>query len=139
MLTRIQIGRGLHGFTLIEMMVVVAIMAILLMVALPAYEHQAMRGKRAAAQAEMLEIAGIQQQYLLSDRRYADMDTLAAAGFLPEPVVARHYRYHLQLGEGAVPSFELRLVPVGRQRADGWLQLDSQGHYSSEFPGRWWQ
>ena len=58
------------GFTLIELMIVVAIVSILIMVVLPGYQNQVMRGHRSAAKAEMLEIANRQQQFLLANRAY---------------------------------------------------------------------
>jgi type IV pilus assembly protein PilE len=127
------------GFTLIELMVVVVIIAVLMTIALPAYQKQAMRASRAAAQAEMLEVASLQQQYLLSNRRYMDATALAAAGYAPDPVVARYYQSRLTVGIGPVPAYELRLTPLGTQRSDGWLQVDSEGNYSSQFRHKWWR
>ena len=77
------------GFTLIELMVVVTIVAILMAVALPAFNSQMMKGHRAAAQAEMMEIANKQQQYLLSNRAYTT--TLIDIGYsLPTDVGDRY-------------------------------------------------
>lgn len=45
------------GFTLIELMIAVAIVAILVVVALPAYQNHVVRAERAAAQAHMQELA----------------------------------------------------------------------------------
>jgi len=62
----------IQGFTLIELMVTVAIVAILAAIAVPNYQQYVIRAKRAAAQSEMMVIANFEQQYLLANRTYAD-------------------------------------------------------------------
>lgn len=66
------------GFSLIELMMVVAIIGILTMVALPMYRSNIADGHRVAAQQLMLSIANKEQQYLLDARSYTD--DLSAAG-----------------------------------------------------------
>ena len=56
---------GPRGFTLIEVMITVAVIAVLSALAYPAYTDYIRRGKRATAQAVLLELAGKQQTYLL--------------------------------------------------------------------------
>ena len=51
------------GFTLIELMVVIAIVAVLVTVALPSYREYVKRGNRRAAQSTMMDIINRQQQY----------------------------------------------------------------------------
>ncbi|TDG12978.1 prepilin-type N-terminal cleavage/methylation domain-containing protein [Seongchinamella unica] len=128
-----------RGFTLIELMVVVIIVAVLLAIALPAYQNQVRRGNRAAAQAEMLGIANLQQQYLLSNRTYMGLTELNASGYVMDPDVERNYVNPptITLGGGTVPSYTLRFVPKGQQSVDGWLELNSEGDYTSEFPDKW--
>ena len=115
------------GFTLIELMVVVAIVAILLAIALPAYQDQQIRGRRAAAKTEMLEIANRQQQFLLSDRAYANTATLTASGYGLPTEVSDHYGFAVTVGAGTVPSFLITFTPTGSQASDGALTLNSAG------------
>src|ERR687887_2699906 len=62
--------RRTPGFTLIEVMIVVAIITILTSVAWPSYTRYVKRGFRAAAQQFMLDIANREEQYLLDARSY---------------------------------------------------------------------
>lgn len=120
-------NRAQRGFTLIELMIVLVIVAILVGVALPAYQNQVIRGNRAAAQAVMLDIANRQQQRFLSDRSYADKAALTASGFALDADVARNYTYSITLGAGAVPSYVVTFTATGRQAKDGNLTLNEQG------------
>ena len=70
---RLQVQRG---FTLIEIMIVVVIVTILMAIALPAFRNQIIRGHRAAAQSEMMDLANREQQFLLANRAYADKTTI---------------------------------------------------------------
>lgn len=61
------------GFTLIEIMIVVAIIAILASIAYPSYQDYVKRAKRAEAQSKALEMANKQEEYLLITRSYKSM------------------------------------------------------------------
>lgn len=115
------------GFTLIELMIVIAIVAILLAVALPAYQSQVIRGHRAAAQSQMLDIANREQQYLLANRSYIDHTAMNATGFSLETRVADNYSYAIVVGTGTVPTYTITFTPSGRQAKDGNLTLNSEG------------
>lgn len=120
-------GRHQSGFTLIELMVVVAIVAILLTVALPAYQSQMKRGIRTAAQGEMMDIANRQQQYLLANRSYFNKTTLEDTGFSLDTDVSRNYTYTVVLGVGTSPTYTITLTPYGNQASESVLTLNEQG------------
>lgn len=120
-------SRPQAGFTLIELMITVVIVAILLAVALPSFQSQVIRSNRAAAQAVMLDIANRQQQYFLSDRAYFDKATLVATGFSLDPDVAKHYSYTIAAEAGPPPTFLITFTPQGRQAKDGVLTLNDRG------------
>lgn len=65
------------GFTLIEMLVAVAIIGILAAIAIPSYQRSVMAGNRSVAQASLLDLANRQEQFYLNNRTYTtDMSNL---------------------------------------------------------------
>ena len=122
--------RKRNGFTLIELMITVAIIAILASIAYPSYQQYIIRSKRSAAQAQMMDIANRQQQFLLANRMYATKDALTASGYTLPAEVAANYGYTITLQDPTateVPSFLLTFTPTGSQAGDGDLTLDNQG------------
>ncbi|MGV3741145.1 MAG: type IV pilin protein [Burkholderiaceae bacterium] len=126
-----------HGFTLIELMVTVAIVAILAAVAIPSYQQYVIRGHRTAAQAQMMDIANRQQQYLLANRAYATKSALEAGGYVLPSEVGARYSYDITgLAEpNALPTFSIVFTPIRGQAGDGELVLTSEGDKSPA--GKW--
>jgi type IV pilus assembly protein PilE len=117
-----------RGFTLIELMITVVIVAILASVALPAYQEQVRRGHRAAAQTEMMDIANRQQQFLLANRAYADKAALEGSGYALPSELANRYGYAIAVNNAATPpTFTITFTPSGSQTSDGALVLNSAG------------
>jgi len=120
-------ARSSRGFTLIELMITVAVIAILAAVAYPSYTDHVRKGARRAAQAQMLEIANRQQQFLLSTRAYVPYSTLTASGYaLPADLVGR-YTPSVTVGTGTVPSYTITFQAIGPQAPDGDLGYTSDG------------
>lgn len=69
-----------QGFTLIELMIAVAIMAVLIAVALPAYNQYVITAKRSLARAELLKVMARQEQFFVDNKKYA-ATTLADLGY----------------------------------------------------------
>lgn len=116
-----------RGFTLIELMVVAAIVAILAAIAYPSYQQYIIRGKRSAAQAQMMDIANREQQYLLANRAYADKTALEAGGYSLPSEVSGSYGYDITVGTGTPPTFTITFTATGSQASDGDLTLKSDG------------
>lgn len=124
-----------RGFTLIELMITVAVIGILAAVAFPSYTQYIIRANRSAAQAQMMDIANRQQQFLLANRAYASKATLTASGYAPPTSVSEKYGYDIAVGAGTVPSFTITFSPTGTQSSDGDLTLNSEGVKNP--PAKW--
>lgn len=115
------------GFTLIELMIAVAIVGILAAVAYPAYTKQIIKGNRAAAKAQMLDLANREQQFLLSSRVYVDYAAMTTSGYnLPTELTSK-YTPTITVGVSSVPSYTITFTAIGGQATDGDLTLNSEG------------
>lgn len=112
-----------RGFTLIEVMITVAIIGILAAIAYPSYLDYIRRGKRATAQTALTDLAARQQAYLLDRRGYAA--ALADVGFSVPKEIATDYAFSVAVDNAAAPpTFVATAKPVSAaQSANGELDL----------------
>ena len=119
--------RSDKGFTLIELMIVVAIVAILATIAYPSYREQIARSRRADAKAVLLESAQwIERQYTVSNSYIlkGDGTTLnsAALPFQESPKDGGSKYYDIAFGTGGSASttltYVVRAVPKGAMTGD---------------------
>lgn len=132
------------GFTLIEMMIVVAILAILSAIALPSYTEYVRKGKRADAKVELLRIAQLQESYFVQNLSYAQDFTNNPGGLrLGANVFSEQNNYEITISDAltngdaactgiatsSCGKYTLTAEPIGGQAPDkcGSFTLTSTG------------
>ncbi|MGB0964996.1 MAG: type IV pilin protein [Litorivicinus sp.] len=121
-----------RGFSLIELIIAVAIMGILAIIAVPSYQDYVNDQIEGLAQQSLLELAAVQEQYFADARGYAC--TQAEAGYALPSDVTDHYdalvittnRSPLATppagcvvaSSSAVPTFSLSLEPTSGGRLE---------------------
>lgn len=116
------------GFTLIELMITVTVVAILVAIGLPNYREHVRKSTRSEAQSYMMAVAGRQQQFLVDTKAYGKLADVGVA--TPANVSTA---YTIAMPEGSLtaspPSFLLTLTPVSDQMQEkcGTLTIDNTG------------
>ncbi|CAH0186243.1 type IV pilin protein [Stenotrophomonas indicatrix] len=117
--------RKARGFTLIELMITVAVIAILAAVAIPSYSEHVRKSRRAQAKADLVELAQQLERFHTVQNTYSGM----SLPFTESPRDGKSY-YTLSLSGAATSSaFTLQAVPGTGQDKDkcGTLTLDQAG------------
>lgn len=125
------------GFTLIETMIVVAIVAILASIAVPSYARYVTKTNRVAAEGCLSELANTMERYYTTNLRYDhDGNNVANAYLMPDCASAQrtgaNYDYPAPTGADLqATSYRLRAEPKNAQAARdtqcGILFLDQSG------------
>jgi type IV pilus assembly protein PilE len=140
-----------RGFTLVELLVVMAIATILVSIAVASYTSQVQKSRRTDAKTALLDLAGREESYFSVNNSYASDWSLIgyAAAATPSttglPVGSGYYNVYgcVPAGGGpapcpgagpAAPSFQMVATPLGSQVNDTSCQVlvvDSTGKQSS--------
>jgi type IV pilus assembly protein PilE len=117
-----------RGFTLLELMIVLVIIAILAAIAIPAYNRYAFRAHRVDGQELLLRVATAQERYYSTNNAYG---SLADVGYNNPLSEKGYYTASVAFPAGsASQAFVATATPVGGQAQDvcGPLTIDNAGN-----------
>ena len=102
------------GFSLIELMVAVAILAIIGAIAYPSYVGYMNQSRRADGQTALLDLSNRMERYFTMNNTYvgASLNTLGANTTSPEGF------YSLDVANATATTYSLQAIPQGAQTGD---------------------
>lgn len=145
------------GFTLIELMIVVAVVGILAAIAYPSYSESVLKGKRAQGRTALAELMQQQERYMTQMNCYLAFTTAfsggvatatAVAGVAPCGAAPNSVPFKIASGDNAAPAYylsagscpaasgvvlaltecvQLTATPVGTDGRVGTLSITSAG------------
>lgn len=110
-----------RGFTLIELMIVVAVVAILAAIALPSYQDSVRKGRRGQAKSDLVELAQRAERFQTVNNSYAGFwaQTQAADARSPRTGPTAYYVIDRDGGDDtAANTFTLTATPQNGQERD---------------------
>ena len=104
-------ARVYKGFTLIEVLIVVVIVAIMASVAIPVYIEHVLQSRRAEARAAIEDIRNLENEFFLNYKRYGDLDDIRYTS-----TTSGGY-YDLSISAGTL-RYTATATAIGRQAKD---------------------
>ncbi len=106
-----------RGFTLVELMIVCAIVAILAAIAYPSYINAMQKSRRTDAKSALVGAAGQMERYFTERSTYATATLGTGAGAV-YPSTSQNGYYTLSIAASGPTSYTLRAAPAGIQSSD---------------------
>ncbi|MDX9886922.1 type IV pilin protein [Thauera sp.] len=131
-----KLTQRVRGFTLIELMIAVAVIGILASIAYPSYTEYVRKARRATAESALMDIASKQHTYLLSRRTFTASET--DLGFSAPPELNGLYTFTIEAPSAT--TFSVKATPAGAQAAGGKeqeLEINELGEKKPSAAGYW--
>lgn len=107
------------GFTLIELMIVVAVIGILTAIAYPAYTDSVRKARRTDAKNALLDLAGRQERFFSMNNTYTKTAAnLKYAAFPADVLTSGNVYYQLTVSAADGTSYSATATPTGAQAND---------------------
>lgn len=129
-----------RGFTLIELMMAVAVIGILAAIAYPSYNNYVLKSRRATAQADLTELSQWMERQFTANLSYLGANGAAPALPFTQSPRSGTAAYSLQFdGTVTKENFKLKAEPQGGQQKDscGTLTLSRSGAKTPTTSGCW--
>lgn len=107
-----NVARHHHGFTVIELMITLVIVAILASVAIPSYQNQVRASRRSEAREALAAIQAAQERWRSNNVSYA---TLAALGL---PATSTGGNYALSIAAPTATGYTATATAQAKQSSD---------------------
>jgi type IV pilus assembly protein PilE len=130
----IKVDLSQKGFTLIELMIVVAVIGILAAIAYPNYTQYVRRGKAAEATSTLANLKSRMEQYFQDNKTYADVGGGVVAPCSPAAGSTTYFTYSCTIQTAT--TFTLTATPVSGQGVDNFtFTIDQNNAKTSTFDG----
>lgn len=107
-------GHHEPGFTMIELMIVLVVVAILAAIAYPAFTSQIQQGRRADAQQELVDMALRQEKWRANHTQYGELSDIGE----PCPGSDACQYYDFGLSDRGATTYTLTATPKNSQASD---------------------
>jgi type IV pilus assembly protein PilE len=110
-----------HGFTLTELMIAMAVIAVLTGIAIAAYTFQVNKSRRAEAKTALLDLAARQERFFTTNNTYTNVAANLGYAALPAPLPggSSTTNYTLSVTAASATSFSAQAARAGAQATDG--------------------
>ena len=124
-------GDGINGFTLMELMAVVAIIGTMLLLSFANNQAIFDQGREAAVKAFLLEVSSRQASFWQQHSAYAQ--TLAELNVDTPDSLKPYYKLELTQPASSQPGYEAKATPIGNKSLNKVLWVNHLGAHSSNW------